>query len=89
MKDRTLENKTRVYVDGIRVRVGNPRHPYHELYMEEGIDAVYDMMFKAPTEETPVKKQRPDWEAMLICVMGLTVFGILAAGAAMSAGSGL
>ena len=32
---------------------------------------------------------RPDWEALLICVMGFTVFGILFAGAAMTAGSGL
>lgn len=52
MTDRTLENKTRVYVDGVRTRVGNPRHPHHELYLEEGIEAVYDTMFKAPSEET-------------------------------------
>lgn len=51
MTDRTLENKTRVYVDGIRTRVGNPRHPHHELYLEEGIEAVYDTMFKAPEVE--------------------------------------
>ena len=51
MSDRTLENKTRVYVDGIRTRVGNARHPHHELYLEEGIEAVYDVMFKAPTTE--------------------------------------
>ena len=32
---------------------------------------------------------RTDWEALLVLTMGLTVFGILAAGAAMTAGSGL
>ena len=50
MSDRTLENRTRMYVDGIRTRVGNPRHPHHELYLESGIEAVYDTMFKAPIE---------------------------------------
>lgn len=52
MKDRTLENMTRMTIDGQRYRVGNPNHPYHELYVESGIEAVYDMMFKAPSEET-------------------------------------
>jgi hypothetical protein len=30
-----------------------------------------------------------DYEAIFICLMGLTVFGILALGAYMNAGSGL
>jgi hypothetical protein len=30
-----------------------------------------------------------DWEALLIIVMGLTVFGILAVGSLQAAGSGL
>lgn len=53
MKDRTLENMTRMTIDGQRYRVGNPNHPYHELYKESGIEAVYDMMFKAPAEAAP------------------------------------
>jgi len=32
---------------------------------------------------------RADWEALLIVVMGVTVFGILFTGAALSAGTGL
>ena len=52
MKDRTLENMTRMTINGQRYRVGNPNHPYHELYKESGIEAVYDMMFKAPAEDT-------------------------------------
>lgn len=51
MKDRTLENKTRMTIDGHRYRVGNPNHPHYELYNESGFEAVYDMMFKAPVEE--------------------------------------
>jgi hypothetical protein len=44
MSDRTLENKTRVTINGYRCRVGNPRHPYHTLYKEQGFDAVYKAM---------------------------------------------
>ena len=32
---------------------------------------------------------KADWEALLIAVMGITVFGILAVGAAQVAGSGV
>jgi hypothetical protein len=31
----------------------------------------------------------PDYEAVFICLLGLTVFGILAAGAYLNAGTGL
>ena len=70
MKDRTLENMTRMTIDGQRYRVGNPNHPHHELYKESGIEAVYDMMFKAPTEETP-----QGYESEL----GLTFFAVFVA----------
>ena len=40
MKDRTLENMTRMTINGQRYRVGNPHHPYHDLYIENGIEAV-------------------------------------------------
>ena len=50
MKDRTVENMTRMTIDGQRYRVGNPNHPHYELYLEEGIQAVYDVMYKAPAD---------------------------------------
>jgi len=33
--------------------------------------------------------KQPDYEAIFICLMGMTVFGILAVGAYLQAGSGL
>ena len=44
MKSRTMENQTRMTIDGKRYRVGNKNHPYHELYKERGIEAVYQAM---------------------------------------------
>ena len=43
-KGRSLENKTRVTIEGHRYRVGNPHHPYYNLYMLEGFKAVYEAM---------------------------------------------
>ena len=42
--DRSKENQTRMYVNGKRYRVGNPKHPHHQLYKEEGLEAVYEVM---------------------------------------------
>ena len=41
---RSRENQTRMYVDGKRYRVGNPKHPHYELYKKYGIDAVLEVM---------------------------------------------
>lgn len=41
---RELENKTRMTISGYRCRVGNPKHPFYELYMEQGFDAVFKAM---------------------------------------------
>ena len=42
--DRSLENKTRMTIKGKRYRVGNPNHPYYNLYCEKGFDAVFQEM---------------------------------------------
>lgn len=52
--DRSRENQTRMYVDGKRYRVGNPKHPHHQLYKEEGLEAVYEVMKgKSPNTQRP------------------------------------
>lgn len=52
--DRSRENQTRMYVDGKRYRVGNPKHPHHQLYKEEGLEAVYEIMKgKSPNTQRP------------------------------------
>ena len=42
--NRQLEDKTRLTINGKRYRVGNPSHPYHDLYKKHGIDAVIEVM---------------------------------------------
>ncbi len=52
--DRSRENQTRMYVDGKRYRVGNPKHPHHQLYKEEGLETVYEVMKgKSPNTQRP------------------------------------
>ena len=43
-RERFLENKTRMTIQGKRYRVGNPNHPYHALYTQEGFSGVYQAM---------------------------------------------
>lgn len=41
---RFLENKTRMTIQGKRYRVGNPNHPFHQIYKLEGHEGVYKAM---------------------------------------------
>lgn len=41
---RVLENKTRMTVGGYRCRVGNPKHPFYDIYTDQGFDAVFTAM---------------------------------------------
>jgi hypothetical protein len=43
-RERFLEDKTRMTVNGIRYRVGNHEHPFHETYLKGGHEAVYIAM---------------------------------------------
>lgn len=89
MKDRTLENKTRMTIGGHRYRVGNPNHPHHELYLEEGIQAVYDVMYKAPADADipePFNCYETERGLTLFAVVmafTLAVGGLIALGGAM------
>ena len=42
---RHIEDKTRMTIQGKRYRVGNPYHPYYQLYKREGFSAVYQAMY--------------------------------------------
>jgi len=44
MRQRYAEDKTRCYVKGKRVRLGNPKHPFHAFYTKHGMDATIDAM---------------------------------------------
>lgn len=82
MKSRTMENQTRMTVDGKRYRVGNENHPYHELYKERGIEAVYQAMGLVEvdiTEPAEVKSEVPLYAAWatLFCLSLLGVYTLI------------
>ena len=39
-----LKNKSRLTIQGTRVQLGNPIHPYHEIYKTEGLVSAYTAM---------------------------------------------
>ena len=43
-RERFLEDKTRMTINGKRYRVGNPNHPFNDVYVSSGIEAVYEKM---------------------------------------------
>jgi len=54
---RTLENKTRMTIDGYRCRVGNPKHPFYDLYKSKGFAAVYEAMGLIENKAIEIKKE--------------------------------
>lgn len=47
---RYLENKSRVTLNGKRYRLGNPNHPYHNIYIKKGMDTAFEAMGLTPIE---------------------------------------
>ena len=78
--DRQLEDKTRLTVNGKRMRVGNREHPYHEMYKKHGIQAVIMAMGLATPEPVQEPEQFP-WTsvvfgaAILWAIICFTFFG--------------
>lgn len=56
-KSRSLENKTRMTISGYRCRVGNPKHPFYNLYKEEGFDAVFLAMGLIENTASKIRKE--------------------------------
>ena len=55
--NRTLENKTRMTINGYRCRVGNPKHPFYALYKSKGFGAVYEAMGLIESKAIEIKKE--------------------------------
>ena len=55
---RSLENKTRMTIQGKRYRVGNPRHPFYHLYKLAGHEGVYEAMGLKYTDKLAKKIKR-------------------------------
>lgn len=77
--DRQLEDKTRLTINGKRYRVGNPSHPYHDLYKKHGIDAVIDVMGLIEIKSEPEAQEEFPWMsvvfgiALISLIIGLSV----------------
>jgi len=69
-------NAARMYVQGERCRLGNPKHPYHGMYIQYGIDAVIQELQLA--EDKPVTAEELDfpWSSV---VFGIAIVGLILA----------
>ena len=78
--NRQLEDRTRLTVNGKQIRVGNPNHPYNEMYRRHGLQAVImamDLSELKPTE--PEEEEQFPWIsvvfgiALISLIIGLSV----------------
>lgn len=72
---RKLEDKTRLTINGKRYRVGNPSHPYYDLYKKHGIEAVFESMGLAEAKPPTEEKLDFPWTSVMfgIAIVGLIV----------------
>ena len=79
--NRHLEDRTRLTVNGKQIRVGNPNHPYNEMYKQRGLQAVImamGLIELKPMEPVEEEEQFP-WIsvvfgiALVSLIIGLSV----------------
>ena len=79
--NRQLEDRTRLTVNGKQIRVGNPNHPYNEMYKQHGLQAVImamGLIELKPMEPVEEEEQFP-WIsvvfgiALVSLIIGLSV----------------
>ena len=67
--NRHLEDRTRLTANGKQIRVGNPNHPYHEMYKQHGLQAV--IMAMGLIDKKVVEVQEPEqhfpWTSAVFC----------------------
>lgn len=75
---RELENKARVTIDGKRYRMGNPNHPFHDLYQQQGPEAVYRKMGLLEDEHQPsiFKGMAAAMTGLAIAIVGTVCIGV-------------
>ena len=78
--NRHLEDRTRLTVNGKQIRVGNPDHPYHEMYKQHGLQAVItDMRLDRHKPVEPEEEEQFPWMsvvfgiALVSLIIGLSV----------------
>ena len=77
--NRHLEDRTRLTVNGKQIRVGNPNHPYHEMYKQRGLQAVIMAMGLIELKPTEPEEEQFPWIsvvfgiALVSLIIGLSV----------------
>jgi hypothetical protein len=80
--NRHLEDRTRLTVNGKQIRVGNPNHPYHEMYKQHGLQAVImamGLIELKPMEPAEEEEEQFPWIsvvfgiALVSLIIGLSV----------------
>ena len=77
--NRHLEDRTRITVNGKQIRVGNPNHPYHEMYKQHGLQAVIMAMGLIELKPTEPEEEQFPWIsvvfgiALVSLIIGLSV----------------
>ncbi len=77
--NRHLEDRTRLTVNGKQIRVGNPDHPYHEMYKQHGLQAVIMAMGLIELKPTEPEEEQFPWIsvvfgiALVSLIIGLSV----------------
>ncbi len=77
--NRHLEDRTRITVNGKQIRVGNPNHPYNEMYKQHGLQAVIMAMGLIELKPTEPEEEQFPWIsvvfgiALVSLIIGLSV----------------
>ena len=77
--NRHLEDRTRLTVNGKQIRVGNPNHPYNEMYKQHGLQAVIMAMGLIELKPTEPEEEQFPWIsvvfgiALVSLIIGLSV----------------
>lgn len=71
-------NAARMWVQGERCRLGNPKHPYYDMYKQHGIDAVIEELQLAETTPMSPTEDELDfpWSSV---VFGIVIVVIILA----------
>ena len=73
--NRQLEDRTRLTVNGKQIRVGNPNHPYNEMYRRHGLQAV--IMAMGLIELKPTEPEEEEQFPWMSVVFGIALVSLI------------
>jgi len=74
--NRHLEDRTRLTVNGKQIRVGNPDHPYHEMYKQHGLQAVIMAMGLIELKPTEPEEEE-QFRGWMSVVFGIALVSLI------------